>query len=710
MSRIDVTNCPKIFAENRGVNTKEWILCNGKEALFKETQIKEKNGDSTYADYGEVIVTDICNLLGIPCAQTELAIREGKIGCLSYSSYDRKNEEQFDIGAVISNIRLGFDSKSMEDHETKESYCVEMILEGLESVASSKKEFAGLRRELIRGILTDALIDHYDRNPSNLAIIRNGRSVRLMYKYDNGTALSISVPEDALDEMLHSSDDERIAQSKIRENVASKIGYLGKKFVTYPDLESFIINYYYSDAKDFMEELPTRLSNEAIEGIFEDPKYAELPTTHKEMIKGKLRVNRDAMLERYRTISKKVVIDNSLYSKAAIVKFQNSVKRGRIQSSLPEYYTIKGVADTDTDYGFTLDEQVLEKIQNTVDITQLSRYFKMPIKPLTKREASLLKWVSIIEAIQKANPTSSVFEEITERLGFLSDDITVMRAIIKDKFKDENDLLEAREIIYGEEGIGEQNINLYIAKKFVDAASMRKDIIGERMEQLRAFVGTMQDAVELEHIVQDKIPSVRKIQNLGLSDEQAIVEIQFGLAQEYRKNPRLRNNQIFEMAKSAAEQRIEGEKVKLANGIYVPTEVFEDLQNHTYKTKDGKSLAIYTESTKMNNVAKANGIDYFVQIAEHPAGEGVTLCCISNRASDFPQELKDFIENFKHQHPEMENGIIYRTYIAKKSKPYFVISSTKDPNAKIPNITVEKMAEKVQDMFCGKEKSRIIGE
>ena len=89
--RRDVTNCPKVYAEDRGVNTKEWIEVDKREALFKETQIKD-NGETTYADYAEGIVSDICALLDIPCAEVELVEMNGKKGCLSYSFCDRKNK------------------------------------------------------------------------------------------------------------------------------------------------------------------------------------------------------------------------------------------------------------------------------------------------------------------------------------------------------------------------------------------------------------------------------------------------------------------------------------------------------------------------------------------------------------------------------------------------------------------------------------------
>ena len=158
--RRDVTNCPRVYSEDRGVNTKEWIEVDNREALFKETQIKD-NGETTYADYAEGIVSDLCALLDIPCAEVELVERDGKLGCLSYSFCDN----------------------------------IDMILEAIESVCSSKREFAAARKALLKDILLDSLVDHYDRNPSNLSMIRDRNGIYLSPKYDNGTSNESKIAE-----------------------------------------------------------------------------------------------------------------------------------------------------------------------------------------------------------------------------------------------------------------------------------------------------------------------------------------------------------------------------------------------------------------------------------------------------------------------------------------------------------------------------------
>lgn len=707
--RRDVTNCPKVYAEDRGVNTKEWIEVDKREALFKETQIKD-NGETTYADYAEGIVSDICALLDIPCAEVELVEMNGKKGCLSYSFCDKKKQDLTDMGSIIQNVRIRFNSKSMIDEETKEVYNLDMILEGMESVCSSKREFAAARKALLKDILLDSLIDHYDRNPSNLSMIRDKNGIRLSPKYDNGTALSVSVPEEALRGFLNDYPTEKESHQALRSRVYSKIGYLNQKYVGYPGLERYIFSYYFDEVKDFVALVDERLTDEKIEEILSKDEYADLGEVQREIVKGKLRTNRDNMLERFKTISKKVAVDKIIYSKAAKTNFISFYKRGHLKKILPELAMCEGVVDEDKDYAETLDMQIPEKIQSIVDIEQLARYFRIPVVPLTKREKILAKWVSIIENIQKAGDHPNYFDEITTRLGFVEEDKDLMHYLIKDKFKDENDVLEAREIIYGDNGIGEENINLYIAKKFVDASTMRTDIRDQRMDELRKFIETMKEAIALEHIVRDKIPiKSRTVHNFGLDDKAKLVEIQFEVARRYRENPRLKVPEMIDMARALAKDALNTpDKEEVQEGVFVSKTEAEEVRKRIIELKDGTKLVVVTGNTNLSETAKMMGIDYFGQITDHPSGEGVTCSFTTKRGGSFPQSFLDYAskleESLKGKYKS--DSIIFRTPTGKKTVGCFIVSAAKDPNAKIEGKTAESMKEEVIDVFTEKQKDR----
>lgn len=708
--RKDISSWEIAGTENRGVNAKVWLKVpeDGREVLFKETQIKKDDLESTYADFGEVLVSDICELLEIPVAKTELVERDGKKGCISYK-FLNGNEYLTEIGSVIQNTRINFQSKSMCDTKTKEEYCVEMILEGLESICKNKTNFAELKKAFLADILTDSIIDHYDRNPSNMSVISDPTSddIRLSPKYDNGTSLSISVPKSHLASLLSKYSDIESLHKDLRKDVISKIGYLGKAHVSYPDLETFLFNYYYADVKDFVGVIQEKLTDENIEKILSQEKYDELTPVHKEIIRGKLITNRDALLERFKIISKKQVIDKIIYSKAARTNFLTHVQKGTIQEILPEYNSCIGVEDKDSDYDLTLDMQIPEKIQSIVDITQLSRYFGIPLENLNKREKSLLKWLVIMENIQKAGKSKNVFENITSRLGFLKEDKKLMSSIIKDKFKDENDVLEAREIIYGEDGIGEANVNLYLAKKFVDATTMKKEIRDKRMEELATFAGTMKEAMELEHIAQDKIPvKTRFLQKIGISEQKQIIEIKFALAKAYKNNPRISNSELFNIARNLATAELKDVKEEVDEGIFVDAKDADEIRKHTITLESGEKLTLFDRNTKFSKVAFKMNVDYFGQISEHPSGNGVTLNLIAKKGKKFPKAVSRYAQEIvsKYSTPDVPNGSIVFRDTEKNS--CFVVTSIKQPDIKIPNITVQQMHEKLVDLFNEKSKDK----
>lgn len=710
--RKDISTWEVSHSEDRGVNKKEWVIDpeEQKDALYKETQIKD-NSESTYADFAESIVSDICALLSVPCARIGLVEKNGKKGCVSYNFCNRDfYEELIEMACVIQNTRLRFQSKNMYDPEKKESYGVEMILEGLESISTSKTNFAELRKAFLADVLTDSLIDHYDRNPANLSVIRSLAGVRLSPKYDNGTSLSISVPEEVLREFVSENPDQTALHKKVRENVLSKIGYLGRKFVKYPDLETFIFNYYYDDVKDFIPVIQSQLTDENIDAILSQEKYDELDCIHRQIIRGKLITNRDALLERFRVISKKNTIDKIVYNRAASTNFTSHLQKGTIQEIIPEYASCVGVKDEDPDYDLTLDMQIPEKIQTVVDITQLARYFEIPLEHLSKREKSLLKWNIIIENIQKASKDEKTFETITSRLGFLEEDKNLLHSVIKDKFKDENDIFEAREIIYGAQGIGEENLNLYLAKKFIDAATMRKDIRDKRMEELRTFAKTAKEVVELEHIVDEKIPvRVRNLQKVGISDKNQILAIQYEVAKAYRKNPRLTHGELQKIGNDLAVKELKDIKEEIQPGIFIDKKVAEEIRNHTIELEDGKKLVLFGRATKYSDTALKMGADYFGQVTEHHSGEGVTLSVITRKGGSFPNGVSNYAREVieKHSSPDYpKNSFVFKEFKGKNAVSCFIVTSIDASDAKIPGVTVTQMCEKLEKLFGAKQKDK----
>ena len=702
--RKDISNWRVTHSEERGVNAKEWLEDpdTKKEALYKETQIKD-DGESTHADYAESIVSDICNLLGIPCAQIDLVEKNGKEGCVSYN-FCEENDELIEIGSVIQNSRLNFNTKSMIDNNTKKCYCIEMILEGLKSISNSQTHYAKMRKALLKDILVDSLVDHYDRNPSNLSIIQNRDGVGLSPKYDNGTALSVSLPEKALEGYIQKYPNELERYKALRDSVLTKIGYLWQKYKKYPELETFIFNYYYDDVKDFIPIMEEKLSDENIEKILRQDKYKDLSDTYKIIISGKLRTNRDEMLKRFRTISKKKEIDKIIYNKAAHQNFISHTKKGTIQKILPEYVECIGTKDPDSDYDTELDVETSEKIQSIVDISQLANFFKIPIDGPTPREKNLLKWSIIFENIQKANNENS-FLNITSRLGFLSEDVTLIDSLISDKFKDPEDIFEARKIIYDKQnGITEENINIYLAKKFVDATVMRKGIREQRLEELATFANTIRECVLIENQIRSKDFPVKNrfFEKKGIDDKDTILKIKYALAREHIRNPRITKEKIIEIATKLALSEIGDSKIEIKKGTFVDKRIVDDINSHTHVLANGKKLVLYDKSTKFSNLAMKMGADYYGQICQHYSGDGVTLSIITKKGEKLPKSIKKYAEEIikKYNKKDTPKGcFVLREAKGENDTSSFSVSSIKSSGARIPGVTVEEMTEKILEMF-----------
>lgn len=714
--RRDISDAILKSAEDRGVNEKEWIIdpITQQDALFKATQIKE-DGTSTYADYAESIVADICELLHVPCAKIELVRRNGVDGCLSYS-FLNDEEELVDIASVIQNTGRNFDSKRMQDVDSKEYYSIEMILEGLESLSETKKDFTRLKREILEGILVDSLVDHYDRNPSNVSIKRRINEpeniglvststrmdvsvIHISEKYDNGTSLSVAVPQEFIEEKLGSPRE-------VRANVYSKIGYLYSNYRKYPDLESFIFNYYYEDIGAFIKTVRDLLTEENVSKILNQEKYADLPEVYKTMIQEKLMANRSDMLERYRQVYKKKVVDRIIFNKSASENFTQNVEEGIIGRVLPDYEACIGKEDEDLNYDLTLDRQVAEKIQNTVDIIPLARYLEIPIQPLTPREKNLLKWNFIIENMQKANPDKDIFAECSNKYGFLKDDIELLSSIIRNRFINEHDLMEVRNIIYGENGIGENNINLYICKKFIDASVMGKNIREKRFTELRDFIATMHHVVELEHIINDGKLSAkaRDIIKLGNSQEQTTA-ILYAVAEAYRANPRIRWDEQREIVRNMTAENLNmsDDKVKTENGAYIDKEMYEYIQKNTVILENGMRLT-FTDNTKksVKDTIFRAGIDYVCQIVEAPDGDGVTMSFITAKGKDMPEGITEYVEglekDFAERYGNQEKPYI-KSFIAqgRRVSNFYSVASPFDERIKIPGLTPEQMKSIIVD-------------
>lgn len=290
----------KYHQETRGTNEKEWILSpNNQLYLYKQTQIKSDN-TSTNAHYSECIYGEIANLVNIKCAKTSLAKNKKQKGIISYY-FLKGNEELVDFNALIQNIRQDFNPKGLKCKKTKEHYSIELILEAVKAVVYKREEYKKIRKNIIELIILDALCDHYDRNPSNIALIRNyskplDKQFTFSPIYDNGTSLGMSLPVSVAKNYLEMENGIEILDSAI----ISKIGFSDTRGTSYAKLLEYILEHYFDDTTDIINNIKNNITENNLTNIVFSTNYKHLDKEHKKLLLVKVLYNKEKILNLYK--------------------------------------------------------------------------------------------------------------------------------------------------------------------------------------------------------------------------------------------------------------------------------------------------------------------------------------------------------------------------------------------------------------------------
>lgn len=290
----------KYYQETRGTNEKEWVLSPDNQLyLYKETQIKSDN-TSTNAHYSECLYQDIASLICVNCAKTELAKIKKKKGIISYY-FLKENEELIDFNALIQNIRQDFIPKSLKCKKTGEHYSIELILEAIKAVVYEREEYKKIRKKVIELIIMDALCDHYDRNPSNIALIRNynmplNKQFSFSPIYDNGTSLCMSLPTEVAKNYLEMENGIEILDN----NIISKIGFPDTRGTSYKKLLEYIFKHYSNDANDIIKNIEYNITEDNLVNAIFSTKYKNLDKYHKKLVLIKVIYNKYKILNLYK--------------------------------------------------------------------------------------------------------------------------------------------------------------------------------------------------------------------------------------------------------------------------------------------------------------------------------------------------------------------------------------------------------------------------
>lgn len=296
----NITHFQKFGKETRGTNEKEWLLTpDNLLCLYKITQIKDDK-TSTNAHYSESVYGEICNLLKYECSIIELVESNNRKGIISYY-FLKENEELVDFNCLIQNIRQDFIPKSLKCKKTNEYYSIELILEAIKSVIPNREQYREITKKFFELMIIDALCDHYDRNSSNIALIRNYDNpryphFRLAPAYDNGTSLWVCLPVDVAKEYLEKEN----GIDELDSRIISKIGTGVARGSSYTNLIQYLLENYIEQLEEIIENIDNEINETTIINILFQKKYKNLNPIYKKLILVKLLYNKQKIMALYK--------------------------------------------------------------------------------------------------------------------------------------------------------------------------------------------------------------------------------------------------------------------------------------------------------------------------------------------------------------------------------------------------------------------------
>lgn len=461
---------------------------------------------------------------------------------------------------------------------------------------------------MLQTFLIDSLIEHYDRNPSNISVIKNQNRIKIAPMFDNGTSLSVAIPSEAADYYLQNG---QIGLSELRGRCVSKVGVDDKKHISYDVLEDYILNNHFEDVKDFLKVVSEKLTPEKVEQILSSSSYDGLDDRYRLLIQNKIERNRQNLIAKFQLHSKKHDIEKAMKSPNAVQVLNEMLHRGDLTSIIPEFEQCVGCGQNNDYQVSTVDQYIFNCIDGINKIDAIANAGNIELPSLNDKDKQLLRWTMMFHDIGKPSvkkeridkktgvpkdtfynhgkASIEIAEPIMERMGFYPKDIEKIKQLIS--YHDRLELKSekaVRNLIFDENGLGEDNIKLFVAMRIAELEARNPEKKEQGLEDVREFLRITNQVLEKEKDVIRKLPVTGKqIKKMGI-DGVDIGAVQRRLANEVMDNPDISKNELMRIAQVTAKDirlKRKNEELELAKieQTKVPGTSFEEHKKRTSK-------------------------------------------------------------------------------------------------------------------------------
>lgn len=683
MNYRNVDNAKVIKVEPRGANPKIWLDLEYKgrrrEGLFKPTFVR-KDGTNTQTHFGEAIYADVCHeLLGFPCADIELATRDGQIGCISYNVLKNMNKagnyikdafKLTDMVHVIGRIREpGIDVQEGRIKGTNEYYSLDLIREAIDEYIKDPKQNEEYKQYLLGLCLIDSSLNYFDRHAMNLAVAEsrktNENNIVDVYPpetFDNGTVLSLGIRAPELREYLDKGD---VGLEELRDRAFSKIGISTEAPVSFPRLETMIFNHYFDEVEDLYKWIQSELSIDKVKEILD--KYEDLEPIYKESILKQIEYNKRTMRERYEKAKKRNDIE-TVFNRDCSIEELNEILKSSF-SKAPFSFN-----------GNPINEEAYEDLKGLRAIP--NEHTTSEGVTLNLATKNIAQWTVIIGSMMKAmDPAlpeeakkSLIKDYMRSEFDFCRKDLEQVEKIV-DVYEmklEEDTSISARNFIFGTKntrGLGIENV-----KPFIEIKLAKARVSERHKERYSKFTQLYQDVLKKEEFINEYIPSegkkARVFRQVGITEPDEMMQVMYSAIDKIEADQKSFESidEFYEFLIQMSKETFKDKKVDV-NGYLMDRNVKEFLDQNSYTLSDGNKITILTEQLKNGEfLSYLNGSSYFANIGKAVNVPGQSLIISARDENDLPQELVDVADKIAAQNALTENDIVKRIGMSKKKK------------------------------------------